>query len=468
MKNFRLKILPIVLCFTLFFSSLCVNASEITQPEKWGKLEKMQLYYTNFKVFVFETCGVLLNDVKGVGGDTNIRDSWDGYIKAKYDIDSTDSMAEYISTHFNVENDSASQPRYIIDDTLSDDMYSFMKDWIKKNTGWYDFYTYTMPDIVTYFDQKPQYDKAVSIINGLKTNEIACVVPHSYTSLGYYTKITILDYDSFLLGSNDVMQKWSYAYKNWDVCNIGYDVGKVYWFDKFGNDVTSNVLDKMYGSSYDSFIGINIGNRDGFFYGSSMSSADQPFFVTRISRTERVFKTINELKNYTVDSRSYLATSKFKDYDTNRDNTVTVSDDALQNGSVYGDVYNYVVNNGGDGITEDELRKLLDEYFGGGGGSSGGGSGGGTSGGGGLDGLLGGLGAFGDAIMRIAGKLIEYIGKLLELVTTSFTGILDKIPAGFVGLLGALFPFIPEEIFSVLGLGITLILIIALIKALKK
>ena len=452
----------------LFGSSMSVFAESPNGYTEWNTLDKIGFYAQNFFTFAFETTGVLVNSVQGGSSSATVYDSWEDYLQVKYDIDTSYNYDDYVDKHFN-KDESSGEPQYIIDDTMSDDMYSFIKNWMENNTGWYDFYTYTMPDIVTYFGQKPQYDKTVGVINGLKTNEIACVVPYSYTSLGYYTKITILDYDSFLLRSNDVMQKWGSAYKNWDVCNIGYDVGKVYWFDKFGNDVTSNVLDEMYGSSYDSFIGINIGDKDGFFYGSNESRSDQPHLVTRICRTERVFKTINELKNYTVDSRSYLATSKFKDYDTNHDNTVTVSDDALQNGSVYGDVYNYVINNGGDGMTEEELRKLLDEYFGDtGGGSSGGDSGGGTSGGGGLDGLLGGLGAFGDAIMRIAGKLIEYIGKLLELVTTSFTGILDKIPTGFVGLLGALFPFIPEEVISVLGLGITLILIIALIKALKK
>lgn len=451
----------------LFGSSMSVFAGSPNGYTEWNTLDKIGFYAQNFFTFAFETTGVLVNSVQGGSSSTTVYDSWEDYLQVKYDIDTSYNYDDYVDKHFN-KDESSGEPQYIIDDTMSDDMYSFMKDWIKNNTGWYDFYTYTMSDIVTYFDQKPQYDKAVSIINGLKTNEIACVIPYSYTSLGYYTKITILDYDSFSLMSNNLMQKMGAARKNWDRCNIGYDVGKVYWFDKFGNDVTSNVLDKMYGSSYDSFIGINIGDNYGLFYGSIDSCSEETHFVTRRCRTERVFKSMDELKNYTVDNRPYLSTSKFKDYDTNHDNTVTVSDDALQNGSVYGDVYNSVINNSSDGVTEDELRKLLDEYFGGGGGSSGGGSGGGTSGGGGLDGLLGGLGAFGDAIMRIAGKLIEYIGKLLELVTTSFAGILDKIPTGFVGLLGALFPFIPEEVISVLGLGITLILIIALIKALKK
>lgn len=480
MKNkIKYSVIAILTSLSVFINPLSVCASSpadtsLIHYSEMSKADKWIYTYTNFTTFLSDGLGVVVSQING--GNASFRDAWVNWLIEQKRIDSADSMGEYIDSHTRVENDSSGQLQLILDDSMSDDLYTSIKQYLDANTGWTFGTTYQVSDLVNYFGNKNTYDTVKEIVDGMQSDEVALVSPYWYQNSSGVNDVSaivcIVKNDGFLNACfADTTILGGQSYYKWELSYWKMSSGKchLYYINSNGEDWTERYF-SLVNSSYDD----EYSKYQGFLFESSLSTSLQrpknsSFFIVKKNHEKvRLYKSVSDYKAYSVGQRPYYATSDFYDYSVGKDNALTISDDALQNGSVYGDVQNYVVNNGGDGMTEEELRKLLDEYLGGGGGGTGGGTGGSTSGGGGLDGLLGGLGAFGDAIMRIAGKLIEYIGKLLELVTTSFTGILDKIPTGFVGLLGALFPFIPEEVISVLGLGITLILIIALIKALKK
>lgn len=102
------------------------------------------------------------------------------------------------------------------------------------------------------------------------------------------------------------------------------------------------------------------------------------------------------------------------------------------------------------------------------GGGSGSGSGSDSSGGNWLESLLSSLGKLGDIIMTLFSKVFDIVTDILKFFTDTLTDVMDIIPDGFIGFLGAFFPFIPEEWLTAVSLLLALTLIGAIIKFFKK
>lgn len=101
------------------------------------------------------------------------------------------------------------------------------------------------------------------------------------------------------------------------------------------------------------------------------------------------------------------------------------------------------------------------------GGGSGSGSGSGSSGNW-LESLLSSLGKLGDIIMTLFSKVFDIITDILKFFTDTLADVMDIIPEGFIGFLGAFFPFIPKEWLTAVSLLLALTLIGAIIKFFKK
>lgn len=101
------------------------------------------------------------------------------------------------------------------------------------------------------------------------------------------------------------------------------------------------------------------------------------------------------------------------------------------------------------------------------GGGSGSGSGSGSSGNW-LESLLSSLGKLGDIIMTLLSKVFDIITDILKFFTDTLADVMDIVPEGFIGFLGAFFPFIPEEWLTAVSLLLALTLIGAIIKFFKK
>ena len=88
-----------------------------------------------------------------------------------------------------------------------------------------------------------------------------------------------------------------------------------------------------------------------------------------------------------------------------------------------------------------------------------------------FDGLLGVVEAVIGKILDALIALVEMISEKLEQVVTLVLGFFDYIPGlftGFLGFLGAVFPFLPEDIMLLLTFGIAVVVFIGIIKALRR
>lgn len=101
-------------------------------------------------------------------------------------------------------------------------------------------------------------------------------------------------------------------------------------------------------------------------------------------------------------------------------------------------------------------------------GGGGSGSGSDSSGGNWLESLLSSLGKLGDIIMTLLSKVFDIITDILKFFTDTLADVMDIIPDGFIGFLGAFFPFIPKEWLTAVSLLLALTLIGAVIKFFKK
>ena len=151
------------------------------------------------------------------------------------------------------------------------------------------------------------------------------------------------------------------------------------------------------------------------------------------------------------------------------------------NGGVVNNYYNVVQDaideNNTDGtLTEDQIRDIVTDTInqiqtdnntdqsGGSGDSGNSGNDGGS--GGGIGAVIDGIGKFFDTLLTLVGKIIGMLSDFVNSVLTmfeSFTVFTD----GFSGFLTGAFGFIPPEAINVLVTGMTLLVILAIIKFLK-
>ena len=88
------------------------------------------------------------------------------------------------------------------------------------------------------------------------------------------------------------------------------------------------------------------------------------------------------------------------------------------------------------------------------------------SSGGGVQAILDGIGKFFDTLLNLVGKIIGLFSGFVDSVLSLFEGF-TVFTDGFSGFLTATFGFLPPEAINVLVAGITLIVILAIIKFLK-
>ena len=259
---------------------------------------------------------------------------------------------------------------------------------------------------------------------------------------------TIINHPS---GNNDYAIYWPYGYQEQYYSYIWHYFYNYYFYDNIPLDL-----------------------KEGF----SAHLIEDCIILTSTPSQVRIYKTLSDLKTYSVGQRPYYVTEKFVNYDSTVDNSTTITQTEIDNSITYGDVYNYIINNydNPDGLTEAELIAILEKYFGGsdddddGGGSGSGGSsdddddGGGS----GLSGFLDGLGALGDALLAIIGKLLEYVGKAIELLSGTITKVIDLVPSTITAILGTIFSFFPQEWMTAIELALVLGVVIGIVGIFKK
>lgn len=351
------------------------------------------------------------------------------------------------------------------------DYVKFLNQVIDTEFGYYLVKTASIPNMPSsVFEDKRLNAKAVDII---KANELV-----------------YLDYIS--TGAASARQYLSYAIFKPDVVFVKTDSTNMTTYNK--NWTSVPIPAKRWNYLEDKTI-------DGFahypssFIPVTFKSGSTHFrgIFTKDGHNVKVFKNLPAYKDYDIGKQPYLATSKFNDLassvtnNTSTDNSITVEGDKFLNtdwsttNNNYYNEANTIINNNidnsvsGGGLTEEQMQKLLDEFFEKSQENTGGGNTGGDGGDTGGDGGIGsGVGAVIEAIGKVIDVLVTFIAKLIGLLADLVKSALDALDRlsvyteRFSVFLSNAFEFIPPEIWSVIVSGITLLVIVAVIKAVKK
>ena len=194
--------------------------------------------------------------------------------------------------------------------------------------------------------------------------------------------------------------------------------------------------------------------------------------VTSDARNMIVFNSVDAMKLYVSNEAPYYTTRDYGTYSTTNDNSVTYTGDYMIE---YGDTTTYgdiTTNNDYSQDTIDNSVTYITNnynYATPEGDEGGSGSGSGDSGiglGDALTSLIQGVGDFFAFILSLLGELVSLVSNFLTSALEMLKG-LTGLFSGFTGLLGAIFPFIPQELIDVLTTGITLIVLIGVIRSFK-
>lgn len=344
---------------------------------------------------------------------------------------------------------------FTLSDKLVDDTVAWIKEVLDTNSGYYLVKTKSLNNVSpAEFNNKYYYDAFVRMV---KDCNLFYFIGCSSSNLSY----SILDGYKLVFTSHAVS---SGTYNDMQSYNDNWNEVKLHFMYLDENGVVTE------GSNY-----------------SYTLKLDR--VVTENGDYIKVFKTYNHMKEYNVGFQPYYVGEKYLNYDSSQDNSIKVDSDTLNNNNwvtnnndVYNNVSNTVINNnttnitnGGSGLTEEEIKNIvdsiLDSYKPDSGGGSDSGDGGGSGGGDG--GSSGGLTAILEALGKLLDFLLTAIGKALSVVLDFLTkalGLLDGL-SGFTGpftaFLSAIMPFIPQEVWDVIIAGMTLSVIAVGLKIFK-
>lgn len=465
-----MRIIAILCSFFIFINSLCISnitvyASSGGDSGSLGLTGKdLEAALTLWlPAWIYKGVGLVLNPASF--SVTEYMGFWQDLLDARSNVENSETVEEFIERSAKRTDDGNIE----LSDDMVDVLYEVTNVYIQEYCGWYEYQTMDYRQFPsTNFETQGLYQAFISYCTkNIKGTDNAIFV-------GGVNREWIKDD----VGNNVVIYKLSVTEP---LADVEYYKKQIY---ENGADayITQewNTVSPLYSLLYEdgSVIESETSGSAAFAcfysnYRNDFSYARTP--ITDGSRTVRVYKSLEDLKSYSVGQRPYFTTSKFQDYDINGDNSCIISESELNGSSIYGDVVNNIITvEGVNGLTEDQLQRLIDAILSANnGGSNGGSSGGSVSGndgsnGGGLGNFLGGLGSIGDAILSILGKLLEYVGKAVELLSSTVLNVIDIIPKNITALIGGLFPFLPSEWLIAIELGLVLSVILGIVGLFKK
>ena len=466
----KYRIIAFLTAAFLVLNSVCVPALpvhaaggggqrfDMSEWNEWSFEQKWMYYSYNFTEFLCDVIGFIVPyDFFEKNFDHFYNVMWD-YVSPNGEPVDQEKVQEWVVSNIDYDEE---EDEVIVSDDLADAMYESCCDYIEEHCGWYEYDTLDYRQLpASNFSSKGIYDAFIGyctqnikgtdktiFVSGTGGDSVDgtvllyATITEALENVEYYKK------NFYATGADAyVTQEWVTVYPSYMRL---YDNGDIKESPAYGT-----LGFAAFRSNYNSY----------FQYSCTP--------LTDGKKTVRVYKTMEDLKTYSVGQRPYYTTSTFQNYNVNGDNSCSISASELTGSSVYGDVVNYIITvEEGDGLTEDELRRILDEYFsrlpdGGSGGDSGGGSGGGS--GDGLGGFLDAIGAIGDAILAILGKLLEIIAKAIELLGGTVNKVIELIPQNITNLIAGLFPFIPQEWLTAIELSLVLAVIVGIVGLFKK
>ena len=284
-----------------------------------------------------------------------------------------------------------------------------------------------------------------------------------------------------------------YIYVGYDYVDNFYDYEKYYdnyLIDFYNDGVVAILKDDWTSDSY---------FRKGFVIdmndcGTLMGNGDKKYvmrpseiylssfnFILSPSNKIKVWFNIDSFKKYSVGSQPYYVTQSWFDYDSTVDNSMTMTSQEYNyyndnSTTIYHTIQNNITNYDGD-LDESVVKDIVDSAVqeikdtianmenDDNGGSDDGGSD--ENDGSGIGDLVGGIGKLLDTVLSLIGKVMGVVADFTQSILDLFSGFTD-FTDGFSSFLSGAFAFIPIEIWNVIQVGLSLMILLAVIKFLRK
>lgn len=217
--------------------------------------------------------------------------------------------------------------------------------------------------------------------------------------------------------------------------------------------------------------------------------------ISSDGRTVKIWYDISKFKQYSVNYQPYYVTQTWNNYDSTIDNSTTITNAEYQyytdnSQTIYQTIQNNIdnsVTNTGSTLTEADVQNIVNDAVNqikneinkdsgdsgdeGNSGSDDSDSGNNEedsgSGGTGVGDLIDGIGKIFDTILSLIGKLMGVVADFTQSILDLFSGF-TTFTDGFSDFLAGAFGFIPPEIWDIVKVGMSLMVLLAVIKFLRK
>ena len=374
-------------------------------------------------------------------------------------------------------------------DDVSDLFHDYICNYLETESGYWVVETISAAEFVdnyyygTQANFKDEFIKTVDNLGGL----ISCQLSNNYdASTGLQTGTEYLFFRSFD-SSDFVLSSGTSFNKNSD---LGFILnGVVCKFHSLTED-TSHYDQDFY--NYGSFSALTSSALDCKktyqnyhpFFSEYLNNSTNPTLkiisaiVSSDGRLIKIWRSVADFTNYNRNQQPYYYTQNWVNYDASQDNSITMTSAEYSyyndnSTTIYQTIQNNIDNSGSD-LTEEDIQKIVDDAIkeikdsisndSGDGSVSDNDSG---NGGIGVSDLIEGIGKIFDTILSLIGKLMGVVADFTQSILDLFSGF-TTFTDGFSDFLAGAFGFIPPEIWDIVKVGMSLMVLLAVIKFLRK
>lgn len=388
-------------------------------------------------------------------------------------------------------------------DEVSDLFHGYILDYLGSAYGFY--IVPTMPVLLlndpTLYSSSAVYESMWYLFDSLitETNILFCREIRTSSELGQYIQGMVLEESDyyFVLNPKKVSPQGSLmiseSHKNYDALkgtDHYYRMG-LWFYDKDWKSYTfhlNNYYQNMEVEESDIYYldtSFNTARLYGYYVDPNELTFKHPGSpITKDGRNIRIFKNEDSMKMFSVNKQPYYATNTWYNYNSADDNSITVSDTEynyyINNGTnIYQTIQDDIDNTDKDNLTDREIQEIVEKVVveikieietpneGGNGGSGDGVETPEEDGGGGIFDLLKGIGKIFDTLLSVIGMIFELVADFTTAVLNLFSGF-TSFTEGFSQFLSAAFGFIPPELIQIITTGLTLMLLLAVLKFFRK
>lgn len=371
-------------------------------------------------------------------------------------------------------------------DDVSDLFHDYIKNYLDTNSGYSLFKTSILSEVpVSFFTDKTHYDNFVATVNYFDIVFVSYIGSSKYMNIGY------IPYDNVYVSQNP--NTWQWCVPNENVQYLGYANGdsttwlefyvieddwslhKPYEFEV--NDSFQIYTSQSY--TFDDLVLSSGKVSSSYLHYISYKFKNYGAIFSKDGRNIKVWYDLDAFKNYDIGHQMYYVTDSFNNYDSTIDNSTTITSQEFayyndNSTTIYQTIQNNIDNSGNSDLTEKDVQDIVDnavqeikDSIANSGNDNGGSDSGDSDGGSGVGDLVDGIGKLLDTILSLIGKVMGVVADFTQSILDLFSGF-TEFTDGFSNFLSGAFGFIPQEIWNVIQVGLSLMILLAVIKFLRK